>query len=414
MLRSKPARSSVPAADSLWWLQTPSLAVRYAWWQPPPWAQALLIYLATRLFAFVVISRVARFQAASVWTPAAPGYLDVVSLWDGDWYRKVAEDGYPSTLPRDAAGQVQQNQWAFYPLFPAVARLVMLATGASWAVAATLVALAAGAAAAVLLRSLMAPIVGERLALWTVALVCAFPAAPVLQLAYSESLGLLLLVGTLWCLQRGWYALVVPVVLLAGVTRPIGVPLGVVVGLHVLREFRRRDVEPLTTPQAATMVAAAAAGVVAGLQWPVIIYLGSGELTGYTDTMSAWRAGHEIHLVTPWLANSRFVLGDWIGPLAVGLCLVAFVAWVLARSAPPIGFDLRVWCLAYAGYLLLFLDPFTSLVRYLLLLFPLGTLLAGASSSVAYRRVLLLAFGAGQILWVAWLWRFVPPADWPP
>ena len=71
-------------------------------------------------------------------------------------------------------------------------------------------------------------------------------------------------------------------------------------------------------------------------------------------------------------------------------------------------------CSATWAYLLLVLDPSTSLPRYLLPLFPLGTLLAGASPSRAYRRSLAVAFFAGQVVWVSWLWRFSPPTDWPP
>jgi len=123
-----------------------------------------------------------------------------------------------------------------------------------------------------------------------------------------------------------------------------------------------------------------------------------------TGATTAGRAG----------ALSRYVLGYWVGPAVVVLCVAALAAWVLSRHGRVVGTDLRVWCLAYVGYLLAVLDPFTSLARYLLLLFPLGTMLAATSRSSAYRRAVALAFLAGQVVWVAWLWRFVPPADWPP
>jgi len=384
------------------------------WTALPPWAQALVVYVATRVVAFVVLDRTARFQPQSVWNPADPGYLGVVSLWDGDWYRRIAEGGYPSELPRNEAGQVLQNQWAFYPLFPAVARGVMEVTGSSWAVAASIVSLLCGAAAVVVMRSLLEPLAGRRLALWTVVLFCCYPAAPVLQLAYTESLAAFLLVSVLWCLQRRRYLAAVPVVLLVGIARPIGVPLAVVVVLHVLRALWRHPVEPLTRGRVASMLTLTAAAGAAAVTWPIVAFLGTGERAAYTDTMSAWRVGHEVHLFRPWVTISRYVLGYWTGPLVLGLAVAALVVWMTARSSRVVGWDLRVWCLAYAGYLLVVLDPFTSLARYLLLLFPLGTLLAAASASSAYRRALALAFLAGQVVWVVWLWRFIPPADWPP
>jgi hypothetical protein len=384
------------------------------WSALPPWAQALVVYGLTRVIAFVLVDRTARFQPASVWNPAEPGYLGVVSLWDGDWYRRIAEGGYPSELPRNEAGQVLQNQWAFYPLYPAIARGVMEVTGSSWALAATIVSLLCGAAAVVVMRSLVEPLAGRPLALWTVVLFCCYPAAPILQLAYTESLAVLLLVSALWCLHRGRYLAAVPIVLLVGIARPIGAPLALVVGLHVLRALWRHRVEPLTRGRVVSMLALTAAAGAAMVLWPVVALVGTGESAAYTDTMTAWRVGHELHLFRPWLTITRYVMGYWTGPIVLTAVVAALVLWVTARSSRLIGWDLRVWCLAYTGYLLLVLDPFTSLARYLLLLFPLGTLLAAASTSGAYRRALAVAFLAGQVVWVVWLWRFVPPADWPP
>jgi hypothetical protein len=51
------------------------------------------------------------------------------------------------------------------------------------------------------------------------------------------------------------------------------------------------------------------------------------------------------------------------------------------------------------------MDSFTGLWRYLLPLFPLGTLLAAASrESRAYRVALALAFAAGSLIWIAVVW----------
>ena len=408
-----PGRGAAPVPRWRRDLRARADTLRQRWLTLPAWGQVLAVYVATRVAAFVIVQRVARFQPESLWNPPDPGYLGVVSLWDGDWYRRIAEGGYPSVLPvKD--GLTQQNQWAFYPLFPALSRGVMNLTGASWAVAATAVALVAGAGLVLVLRSLMAPLVGDRLALWTVVLLCCYPAAPVLQFAYTESLGLFLVVTALWCLQNKQYLLAVPVVLLVGVARPVGVPLAAVVGLHVLRALLRHREEPVPGRRIAAMLAVTAASGVAAVTWPVVAWLGTGQRNAYTDTMAAWRAGHEVHAFVPWLNISRYVLGYWFGPVVLVLVVAALAAWVLAPSSRIIGFDLRAWCLAYIGYLLAVLDPFTSLARYLLFLFPLGTLLASASPSGAYRRALAFAFLAGQVVWVAWLWRFLPPADWPP
>jgi hypothetical protein len=96
--------------------------------------QTLAVYAAARLLSAVVLLVAARAQAANGWTGAAPGYVDYTGLmWDATWYRTIAEQGYPATLPVGADGLVQQNAWAFFPLFPMLVRGLMTLTGGSWA-----------------------------------------------------------------------------------------------------------------------------------------------------------------------------------------------------------------------------------------------------------------------------------------
>jgi hypothetical protein len=386
-----------------------------AWWRELPGAaQVLIIYAVSRWFDFLVISRVARFQPPSLWNRPDPGYLGVVSLWDGDWYRRVAESGYPHSLPIDGYGHVAQNEWAFYPLYPFTVRGVIRLFGTGWPVSASLVSLVCGGIAVLIMRSLVEAMAGRSVAMWTVALFCFFPSAPVLQLAYTESMSIMLLAWALWCLQRRRYVQAIPVVLLIGFVRPIGVPVAAVVGLHLLRRMLRRRTEPLTGRSLTALLALATASAIAALEWTVAVGRLSGAPNGYADTMAAWRVNHEIVPVKPWWRMSQYFLGGWTGPVVLAV-IVMFAVWLLAHpTARVIAGDLRTWVACYLGYLVVVLDPSTSLVRYLLPMFPIGTVLVSASASPAYRRTLLLAFAAGQVLWVSWLWRFSPPTDWPP
>ncbi len=70
------------------------------------------------------------------------------------------------------------------------------------------------------------------------------------------------------------------------------------------------------------------------------------------------------------------------------------------------------------------LDPFTSIFRYLIPLFPLLVVVLGAGwadrrgntwTRLLWRFVpLLVLFVVGQYYWTDILWRFVPPSDYPP
>jgi hypothetical protein len=385
---------------------------RLSFW--PAWAQVLTVYATSRLVDYLIIGRVARFQAPSLWSKPDPGYSGILSLWDGDWYRRIAETGYPPTLPVDATGNVQQNEWAFYPMFPMTVRAVMRALGTGWPLTASFVAMICGGLAVLVMHSLVRRAAGREAALWTVALFCFFPSAPVLQLAYTESLGVLLLVATLWCLQRRAYLPAIPVVLLIGLARPIGLPVAAVVGLHLLMRILRHRTERVTLGTLLPLLALIVSAAVSAAEWPLLAARATGVPDAYTQSMAAWRTGHQIVPLKPWWWMSRYFLGDWIGPAVLAI-VVLLTVWAITRpAARVIAGDLRAWVLCYLGYLAVVLDPSTSLPRYLLLLFPIGTVVAAASPSPAYRRALLVVSIAGQILWVAWLWRFSPPSDWPP
>jgi hypothetical protein len=385
-------------------------------WRPstwPAWLQVLAIYAASRLYDFLLLSRIARLQPGTWMNPPNPGYVGFLSMWDGFWYRRIAETGYPSTLPVNAKGLVQLNEWAFYPLYPMSVRGLMRVLGTEWPLTASFLAMACGGLAALVMHSLVRRAAGHQTALWTVTFFVFFPAAAVLQLTYTESMGILILATALWCLQRRQYLLGASTTFLMSLVRPIGVPMAAVVGLHVLMRIVRRRREPVSPSQLLAMITMSAVAAASGFVWPYLVARETGVPDAYAQTMSAWRDIHKIVLLKPWLWEARDVLGEWFGPLVLAL-VVLLTAWVLTRPvARVIAGDLRNWVICYLGYLVVVLDPSTSLFRYLLLVFPLGTLAAAVSSSRAYRIALLLAFAAAQIVWVTWLWRFIFPVTFP-
>ena len=183
------------------------------------WA-ALAVYLATRAVSTLFILAAGRLQVPyERWTGPGPvTFLDMSVVWDGSWYRTIAEDGYPAELPLSDDGVVRQNQWAFYPLFPMLSRGLMVLTGMDFRLAGTLVALVTGCGAAVLMVRLFARYAPPAVALAAMGVWAVQPAAPTLQIAYTESLAVLVLVGFFLALvQRNWLLVGVLAVVL-GVT----------------------------------------------------------------------------------------------------------------------------------------------------------------------------------------------------
>lgn len=398
-------------------------AVTRAW---PWWVQVLAIYLATRLIAVVAFVWTARVQQASLWTGANPGYLEYVAvLFDGSWYRQIAEQGYPSTLPVGADGLVQQNAWAFFPLFPMLARGVMTLTGGSWIVVAPLLATVLGAGAVLVVHRAVAAgaprAVAARpgLPLATVLLVCVFPTAAVLQVAYTESLALLLVATTLLLLIRRRYALAALAVVALGFTRAVALPVAAVVLVHaVVRGVRaRRGEEELLPRDVAGILGLGVAALVSGLAWPAIVGCVTGVPDAYLQTQEAWRGVREVTPFLGWTYVPQFWFGAWAVPVMVaGFGLTAAI--LLHPAAWRLGAELHAWSAAYVGYLVAVVEPGSSLARFLLLAFPLGAATAGVVTAPGRRRwwlaaIALLMLGL-QVLWIRQIWLFAPTGDWPP
>jgi hypothetical protein len=387
----------------------------------------LVLYAACRAVTTAILWLVMQRQVPSGMTGGdhvPVTYFAFTALWDGQWYERIAEGGYPDQLPVTESGKVGENPWAFYPLFPLASRAVMTLTGLGFPVVASTLALLFGFGAAVLMGLLLRERIGDPAAYAVVALWASFPASVALQLAYTESLAMLLLVAYLYALWRERWFVATGVALLVGLARPIAVPLGVVTLVVAVLRWRARAERPIRRGEYASMAAALVGCGVSGLLWPAIAWWRTGVPTAYTDTMAAWRAYASVEPFVPWLDKARYFLGETWGPFWLVVTPLVLVAVVSGPWARALGADLRAWSLGYPAYLAAVLDPFTSIFRYLIPLFPALVVLVGAGWSVRrgngavrvlVRAVpLLVVFVVGQYWWTDALWRFVPPSDYPP
>lgn len=385
------------------------------------------LYTLFRLFTTgVLLWIVAEHQDPAIFSGEVPRYFDLATLWDGAWYERIATEGYPDQLPVNAQGQVRQNEWAFYPVFPLLAKGLMLLTGLPFAVAGPVMATVIGYAAVVVMGLMLRERVGATAALGGVALFAAFPAAPTLQVAYTESLATLLLCAVLWLLIRERWWAAGAVALLTGLARPIALPLGLVALVAVIVRWRDRAARPLSRREYAGMFTALAGCGASGLIWPALVWAGTGVPDGYTVTMSAWRKGEAVTPFLPTIDMVQFLFGDFRGLVYLVGFFVILAVMVLGPWARGLGPVLRTWTLAYPFYLAAALDPWTSIYRYLIILFPAFVVLIGGGWPrddprstptwlLVLRTVVIVAlFLAWQVWWSWELFRFEPPRDNPP
>ncbi|WP_083093852.1 hypothetical protein [Rothia nasimurium] len=395
-------------------------------------ARVALIYAASRVWGWAIFSAVGLHQTYSPWKGAAMTYSEFVMIWDADWYATIADTGYPSQLPLTDTGQVAQNEWAFYPLYPLVAGALTRVTGLSYQVVAPTLSLLAGFGAAWFIFRLFESSLAARAsnaapatasaaqntvsniqttALWGLAAVSFCAVAPILQTGYAEAFGLLFLSWALYLLVQGRYGLLLIPALAAALSRPVGVPLGATVGIWwAVTVVRRARAEGIGRALSTTIGQLAGALAVCAFAFihPVHAWLATGRIDAYTATETAWRTGGEhVSPFLPWLTQSQNYLGQVVGPAVLVLLLAAYL---LALTAPltraVLHPALLTWCAAYALYMLAFFNPQSSTFRLLLPLFPLLLPVVALSASQAYRWLLLGLGATTQFGWVGWLWHW--------
>lgn len=384
--------------------------------------QVLAVFIAGRIVSATILLLVAARQGTSPWSGPAPSYGTFINYWDSGWYERIFMEGYPSELPVDALGIVSHNQWAFYPLYPGLVRLLDLATGLGWGVLAPAVSIASAAGATLMIYRLFRLRAGHRTSLAGVTVVSFAPVAAILQVPYAESLHLLLLASALYLVSTHRYYLAMPVVVLMCLARPAGVPFAIAVGILVLhavwtarRDGGQRDRRGETARRVLPLFLLGVVASLGAVAWPLIAWVVAGRRDAYVATETAWR-GEALAPFRPWFEVPAAILGPAAGALVVAALVLGALGLFLARSVRSLGTVLVAWCIGYLLYLAAFWDPQSSTWRILLPLFPLALAIA----SVRERRLLwvfLPVSVALQFLWVEWLWAWTPSGpdgDYPP
>ena len=391
----------------------------------PWWLQVTGLYAAARLVSACIFMAAALHQGVNPWFPPKPDYWNFINIWDARWYAQVIANGYPSILPTDAAGNVQENTWAFYPLYPALAGGLSRLTGLNPAASLTLIAMLAGWAAALVVYTLFRQKAAHVPAMWGVAFFSTFPVSAVLQVPYAEPLSLLLLAAALLLVVRRQYLWAIPVVFLLCLSRPVGVPFAAMAGLLLvfraaahIRKGRQcgADEAAHSLRDLAALTGLTAVAGVSALAWPAAAWAATGDPQAYTKTETVWR-GQDLVPFQPWFDTGVELFGPVLGLLAPVVFVALFIAMLFLPPVVRLGVELRLWCACYMGYLLMFLHPQTSTFRMLLPLFPLALGAAFLSRSRAYRGTVVVMFLLLQMVWIVWLWAWAQlpgGGDYPP
>ncbi|WAC65490.1 hypothetical protein OVA14_08990 [Agrococcus sp. SL85] len=374
------------------------------------WLWPLALWAVSRLVSTALLVAFSWNQGESSWTPERPDILDYSTMWDAHWYFIVSQVGYPAELPIADDGHAGENAWAFMPVYPLLARVLMV-LGLPWEGAAVLLSVLASLAFALVAYRLFQDIAPgrERFAL---ALVLLSPTAPVLQLGYAESLFLLLLAGALLAWRhRRWEWLVVLLPILS-LTRPGGLAFAFALALWWLVRWRREG-PGFAVAERWRIIGIGAWSALWGFAWLLVCTLVTGSLSSYFETELSWRSAYigrqELIPFTPWPIGLEWWFGPWWPLWMLGI-VAAAVALLAGPWARGVALEARLWTIAYLVYLAAVWFPQSSTWRLLMPIFPAAAIVAAARPAWARALVLAVAI-ALQPVWIWFCWHVNPP-DW--
>ncbi|MGY1998933.1 hypothetical protein ACR31U_21500 [Streptomyces rochei] len=382
-----------------------------------PYLPALALYGVTKLVGLAVFASLLEYagdyKGKNPRFGGGAHWWDVLGTWDGWWYLQVAEHGYSPSLVRlggDGLFTVQQNSVAFFPLYPALIRMVSETTGLGLYGSGILVSVVFSFVAAAGIFAVVRLVAGARAGtvaggLWAVA-----PGAGVEWAVYSESLFVAIAAWACYAVMTKRWVAAGLLAFTAGLNRPTSAVLIGAVGLAALvtlaRPASRRE-HGIRGPVYAMVVAPL--GLLSYIAW---VGYSTGEATAYfTLQREGWAHFFDYGAYTlDVLRNLAVGKGDYVFAfstpdlLSVQLVLaLPFLIALMLRKKPPL--VLVAYTLATIITVLGTQQMFGNTMRYLLPAFPL--LLAPAAALARLKLPSLAVFFTTAALASGWYAHYV-------
>lgn len=372
-----------------------------------PYLKALAIYLGSRLVVFlgVAFGKIYIPLGNDTWLGGARWYHRLLR-WDSEWYSLIASEGY-----RYNGDPGESQTVVFYPLYPALSRLLSELLRIDLIDSMLLVANLTAVVAILLLFKLVRERFDDPTALATVAMISFFPSSVFLSAGYTEPLALMLMVACFLALARKRFFAAALLAGLATATRAAGIMLCPVLlwELWRCRPLRRFVIEAVPLAVVAT----------SGL-WLYAIYLGvafhhpmafaEGQAAFHENTSMSARLVSALTLGPFRKINLADIspsgLDQWFALLFVALIVYGWFAGI-GR-----GMVLFAALLLALPYLTLSGGPagFTSMARFNIVSFPLFIAMARSTHRWRWGGPVIAGLCGGLLLMYAALfaqWQWV-------
>ena len=317
-----------------------------------------------------MVSRVAVLFAAlaSKWlVPRLHPFNLLGTGWDGAWYTKIAQHGYPDRIYNQGHG----SSWGFFPGFPMAIRATAEVTGVSYAHAGVLIATIFGLTSVIAIWLAVRQVFGSVIADRSILLYVFFPAAYVLSMAYSEGLFLTAAAACLFALSRRYWITASLFAVAASLTRNTGLVLIVCVAVTAIPVIiKERRLRPLV---------ALVISPLGFIGWMAYSWHMTGTPFAFMKAERFWGNTHFNWFLAPLGALARLVtnIHDFsVGQdvLAAGGLVFAYLGLaILWRTRHEgIAVPLAWWVFAVGSVMAIAIPDFEqSLLRYSMAAFPL-------------------------------------------
>ena len=346
-----------------------SVRSRFGWIVVP-----FLIAVASRVFSVVLLLQ---YQKAAVSLPQLGPFRSPFAAWDGQWYLQIASTGYHAQALQSATRVGGHHDFAFYPGWPLVIKIVSLNGLLPIDLTAAVLANGLFIIAAIVAYRLFADRFSARTALWATLLLAFNPVAYVFSMAYTESLFVVLL--ALYFVDR--YGRAAPI--LAGAATLVRISgLAIAASAGVMFIFGR-------IPRVTTFLVGAAVFIAFAGWWTYIWQL-TGHFTGWFEGSASWSQYQGISSVMREGYLVPLHVAAWLG--FVGLMIIGSLL-LLRRHMDMAVYGLAAIAMSLIG------APASSMPRHAMVAIPAFAALADRLGP-KLSAVLLLIFAIGQIWFV--------------
>jgi len=367
----------------------------------PEFKQILLLFLSTRLILTVigVISRsLLERQFGKQYIYSNQLWLDIWGVWDSYWYINIAEEGYSAQIGTDFS-KTQAN-YAFFPLYPMLMRLVGTFIGGKYFLAGIIVSNVCLIIACFVFYRLVRLKSDRQTSLQSVKFLLLSPTAFIFSGVFTESLYLMLAVLCFYFAEKRQWLFVGIAGFFLALSRSVGVLIIIPMLYEYLqsKEFQFKKIRYdilflLLIPLGLTLFA---------------IY--NYHLTGNFFAFSQIQAGWNRKLSDPFTAMIRgFRRGLWQPDVKTIFKMKALLESIFSVTA--LGFlciyfrkiNFSYWIFGIYSIVVPLLAGVDSMPRFILPIFPLYILLAKLASDRAFDQTATLSLGLLQgFLMVFW------------